>query len=503
MKTPTIFKFLNGYRPLVLGSLLIGLLFSFCSEDKDIGTRLNEDDPSVYDYLKTNSDQYSEFAKLIELTKTVDLLRGLKDLTILLPTNTAMLEYYKEKKITSLEDFPDAVRQSLLRNHILPTMQKTTDIYLGALQDTNALGDYLESGFIDGEIVLNGTAKITTRNLLVAGNLIQVIDKILEPVTKDIYTVISEDPSYSIFSEALQLTGLNDTLQKITVPYFAKNVRTRFTLLAVADTTYNRFGIQDVNDLIDWCGESTTGDYDSKMHPFYRYIEYHCLAGTYYLNYFNNESKYSAISQVNSISMAVTDDYKINLDPTTNKYTGFFIPFSNITAKNGVIHSVNNLLPLPKLQEFIFETTDYFEIKQGQFYRNGQKDWYDGVNSLSKIKFLSPKLQYNGTSSPSENYLNSDYLLLPNFKWIEIETPEIPAGSYKISSKMRFTYLETFPKVNVFIDDVFRVELTDNLQVMDFGSVKWTTSDTHRIKIECPDLGNMTWDYIVFTPIQD
>jgi uncharacterized surface protein with fasciclin (FAS1) repeats len=502
MKTHSFLKHINRYNRFVLFSLFIGLLFSYCSKEPAVGTRLNQDQPTVYDYLLSNPDKYSEFAKLIELTKTVDLLKGLKNLTFLLPDNTAMQQYYKDKKVNSLADFTDDFRQSLLRNHIIPSMQKTADIYLGALQDTNALGDYLETEFGGSDILLNKTSKIISRNITVAGNLIQVIDKVLDPVTKDIYTLISEDPAYSIFTEGLQLTGLKDTLQLITYPYNAKKVRTRFTMLAVADTTYNRLGINDINDLITWCGESSA-DFTSKEHPLYKYLEYHCLTGTLYLNYFMDQTKYSAISQVNSISMSVTNDYKINLDNATNKYTGFIIPSCNITAKNGVIHAVNNLLPLPALQEFIFETTDYFEIKQGLFYRKAQKEWIDGQNSFSKIKFVSDKLQYIVTSSPSENYLNGDYLQLPNFKWIEITTPEIPAGHYKISSKMWFTFTGAFPKVNVYIDDKYLTELTENQQIADFGTVNWKTSGEHRIKIECPDLGTMAWDYLVFTPIKE
>lgn len=502
MKTLPNFKHINRYKSVVLLSLFVGLLFSFCSKNPDIGTRLNEDEPGIYEYLLSNPDQYSEFAKLIELTNSVDLVRGLKNLTYLLPNNTAMRQYYKEKKVNSLADFTDDFRQSLLRNHIIPSIQKTQDIYLGALQDTNALGDYLKTEFDGTDILLNQTSKILTRNIEVAGNFIQAIDNVLDPVTKDIYTVISENASYSIFAEALQLTGLSDTLLKITVPYLVKNVRTRFTLLAVPDTTYNRFGIQDVNDLIDWCGESSA-DLTSKEHPLYKYLGYHCLAGTFYLNYFMDESKYYTISQVNSISMSVTDDYKINSDQATNKYTGFHIPESNISAKNGVIHAINNLLPLPEFQEFIFETTDYFEIKQGLFYRKDQKEWIDGQNSFSKIKFNSDKLQYFGISAPLDGYLNGDYLFLPNFRWIEITTPEIPAGHYKISSKLGFTFTETFTKTNIYIDGKYIIELTSNQQITDFGEVNWSASGEHLIKIECPDLGTMAWDYLLFTPIPE
>ncbi len=503
MKTHLIFKHFNRYKTLVFCSLFIGIFFSYCSKNPDIGTRLNEDEPGIYEYLLSNPDQYSEFAKLIELTKSVDLLKGLKNLTYLLPDNEAMRQYYKEKKVNSLMDFTDAFRQSLLRNHIVPSIQKTPDIYLGALQDTNALGDYLRTEFIGSDIMLNKTSKITTQNLAVAGNCIHVIDQVLEPITKDIYTVISEDPAYSIFSEGLQLTGIKDTLQSITQSYRAKNVRTRFTLLAVADTTYNRLGIQDVNDLIVWCGESSTENLDSKEHPFYKYIEYHCLAGTFYLNFFMDESNYNAISQVNSISMSVTNDYKINPDSVTNKYTGFHISESNIPAKNGVIHAVNNLLPIPELQEFIFETTDYFEIKQGAFYRKDQMQWIDGQNSFSKIKFLSDRLEYFGVSSPSDGYLNGDYLNLPNFKWIEITTPVIPAGRYKVSSGIRFKFVETFPSVLVYIDDKYTTDITTNQEIIDFGEVNWNVSGEHRIRISCPDGGTMSWDYLVFTPIQE
>ena len=59
----------------------------------------------------------------------------------------------------------------------------------------------------------------------------------------DIFTAVSSDPSYSIFAEGLSLTGLKDTLQIITFPYGNKVARTRFTLLAVADTIYQRYGI--------------------------------------------------------------------------------------------------------------------------------------------------------------------------------------------------------------------------------------------------------------------
>jgi uncharacterized surface protein with fasciclin (FAS1) repeats len=503
MKTRPFLKPIHCNKLVILFLIVIGLLLSYCSKEPAVGTRLNEDDPGVYEYLLSNPDQYSEFAHLIEKTNSVNLLKGLKKITYLVPNNAAMRAYYKEKKVSSLSDFTDDFRQIMLRNHIVPSFQKTKDIYLGALQDTNALGDYLKTDFNGSDIILNSNAKIITQDILVAENIIQVIDHVIDPETKDIFSLLSENPAFSIFSEGLELTGIKDTLQSITYPYRSKNIRTRYTLLAVADTTYNRFGIYSTNDLINWCGKGTTDNYESKENPFYRYIQYHCLAGTFYLNNFMDKTQYYSISQVNSIAMEVTNDYKINPDVATNKYTGFFIPSSNIPAKNGVIHVINNLLPIPEFQEFIFETTDYPEFRNASFYHKSQSLWVDGQNSFSKIKFLSTRFEYFGTSQPSEAYLNGDYLLLTSFKWVELTTPEIPAGHYRISSRMGFTFTGAFPSIKVYIDDEYMTELTENQQIQNLGEVTWPTSGEHRIKIESSELGNMTWDYIVFTPLKE
>jgi uncharacterized surface protein with fasciclin (FAS1) repeats len=495
--------FTHGLRvsTLTFTAIFLGLLFFQCADEREIGSSLYEDDEGINDYLKANENNFSEFGKLVELTKTKDLIKGLKNVTFFLPTNSAMLQFYKDKKVASLNDFTDEFRQTLLRNHVVPSIQNTKDIFLGALQDTNALGDYLSTDFMGADIIVNKTSKITTRNVPVSGNLVHVVDNVIDLQTKDIYSIISNDTGFSIFTEGLQLTGLEDTLRLISYPYQTKNVRTRFTLLPVPDSTYSRLGIESVSDLIDWCGKAETDEYDSKEHPLYRYFEYHCLSGTYYLNSFNNESSYPSISQVNSILMTVTDDYKINLNQVTGQYTGFILNSANISAKNGVIHPINNLMPLPQFQEFKYEPTNIFEITQGSFYKKDQKEWTDGQNSFSSIKFESERLQYKGISTPAENYLNGDYFLLTNFKWIEISTPVIPAGKYQLSSKLWLTYTENFPLVNIIVDDKFSLQLTENQQISNLGQFNWKTAGKHRIRIECPDRGIMTLDYLLFSPL--
>ena len=195
-----------------------------------------------------------------------------------------------------------------------------------------------------------------------------MVDRTLDPVTRDIYTVVSSDPSYAIFVEGLALTGLKDTLQLISFPYGSITARTRYTLLAVADTIFHRYGIHSVDALVQWCH----ADPDSLTfpdNPFYRFMEYHCLTGSYFLSDLNT-GLYPNLSRENNISATIdAEDYKINLDKATGGYTGFNIPASNTTAKNGVIHAIDDILPVcePEPMRIVFETTDFLEFTEHDF----------------------------------------------------------------------------------------------------------------------------------------
>jgi uncharacterized surface protein with fasciclin (FAS1) repeats len=198
MKFPSIFKRLNRNKLVVLFTLITGFLLCYCAKEPEIGSSLYQDESGVYNYLISNSEKYSEFAKLIELTNTMDMFKANIGFTFLIPDNTAMYEYYKEKKVNSLSDFTDTFRQNLLRNHLICSLQETTNFQKnsGALSDTNAIGDYLKIDFRESNFFLNYDAKITHRNIKIGECCIQVINKVLDPYTKDIFTVLSENPEF-------------------------------------------------------------------------------------------------------------------------------------------------------------------------------------------------------------------------------------------------------------------------------------------------------------------
>jgi uncharacterized surface protein with fasciclin (FAS1) repeats len=502
MNISLFFKAILRYQKTIFFGVFAIFLLSFCTQEPQIW-KVKSSDQVAGDYISSNPD-YSEFAKLVEVTGYGPLLGIRGPYTVLLPNNEAMFAYYKQKNVTSLMDFPMNVLVDLVRNHIIAAEITTGDIGLGALRDTNAIGDFLVTEFEGADIIINKSAKIIKRDVRVANGYVHVLDKVIDPVTKDIYTLIAEDPSYKIFAEGLQKTGLKDTLQLIRFPYGNRVARTRFTVLAVADTIYHRYGINSVNDLIKWCG-ANPDSITFLNNQFYRYIEYHCLTGTSYLSDLNTQL-YPILSHDNNVSIKVDTDYRINQDTKTKKYTGFNIPASNTPAKNGAIHSINDLLPVtdPEPGVITVETTDFFDIQQGDYIGKYYMKWHDGKNTFANIKWEGDYLLYYYKPNHGRTaILHNDALSILGFWTIEITTPKIMKGKYAVSANI-WTGGDDLPIFDAYVDGI-RTASNINARIsgtkMTFGDVDYTKTEEHKVKLVCTGWGVLFWDTIIFTPI--
>ncbi len=480
-------------------------LFTFCKQEPQLW-KVNSTDQVASDYIKSNPE-FSEFQKLVELTGLEPLLGIRGPYTVMLPTNDAMFAYYKEKGVTSVSELDEKFRNTLVRNHLITNEISTSDIGLGAIRDTNAIGDYLVTEFQGSDIIMNKKSKIINRDVRLANGYAQVIDRVIEPVTKDVYTLLAEDPSYKIFAEGLKISGIKDTLQVITFPYGKTTARTRFTMLAVPDSVYKRNGINNVGDLIKFTGANP----DSLTYlnnPFYRYMEYHCLIGTYYLNTFES-TLYPILSSDNNVSMNIDTDYKINLFPKTQKYTAFIIPSSNVPAKNGSIHSINGLLPViqPEPTTIIFETTDFFDFKQGYWYDKQYEKFSDGVNGFANIHWVGDYMQYHWKANGTGGVLiNDDCLQMIGWFSLSVTFPKVMKGKWEVG-----IYQPNWGDVtscNVYIDDVIcpikylgaRTGGAGGLQKV--AEVDFKTTARHTIRLENYFYGMIFWDYVQFKPIK-
>jgi uncharacterized surface protein with fasciclin (FAS1) repeats len=499
--------FLTTKIKLYIGVLMLfflGAILSGCTEEAQVWDAKSPE-LLIGDYIADNPDQYSEFQKLMVATGMKSLLNVRGPYTVFLPTNEAMFLYYKSKNVNTIEDLNKTFQNNLIRNHIVNNEIPTGDFGLGALREINALGDYVVTEFDGSDIILFKYSKIIKRDIHTANGFIHVVNKVLDPVVKDVYSTVSSDPSYKIFAEGLRLTGLKDTLQIIDFPYGTKMARTRFTLLAVPDSIYFRHGIMSVNDLINWCGANP----DSLTYlnnPFYRYMEYHCLNGSYYLSDFNT-GLYPILSRDNNIFITIDNDYKINFDNKTNKYTGFIIPASNTPAKNGAVHAINDLLPViePKPATVIFETTDFFDLKQGDYYGKYYYRWMKDEGQFAKIKWDGDYLLYY--YNLKNDNINRDVLSMNGWWSISITFPKVMKGKYKISIFQPnwgditnlVAYVDGVATPYVYEGAYGGTGGSAGLQVI--ADVDFKTTSEHTITLRNIVNGMLFWDYVQFTPV--
>jgi len=490
-----VWRILTQFSKLILFAVV---LFS-CKNEPTLW-KVDSTQQVISEYVDSN-EQFSEFSKILESTGLNSLLAVRGPFTLFLPSDEQMKAYYTEKGVKSYTDFSEEFLKTLALNHIIGSQIETGDIGLGAIREVNAIGDYIVSEFQGADIILNKNSKIIKRDILASNGVIHHIDKVLDPVTKDVYQVVADNPSYSIFTEGIKRTNLKDTLQTISFMYGNKPARTRFTILAVADSTFNRYGITSIDQLI----AKYTNAPDSITfinNEFYRYMEYHCLANTYYLSDLKLATNlYPILSYDNNVSITVDTDYKINLDAKTKQYTPFVIDQCNNPGKNGTVHTVAGLLPViqPTPSVLVWETTDQFDLKQGDYYDKYYARWFDGQNTFANIKWEGDYMLYYFKDHDTGKVLNDDCLSMSGWWWIEVTTPKIMKGKYKITSNLWSGQIN----YNVYVDGVntLLVKSTDPAETTVWAEVDWTTTATHKFKVVNTSPGLLFWDTIIFTPI--
>jgi uncharacterized surface protein with fasciclin (FAS1) repeats len=483
----------------ICSAMLLFLFLYSCTEDPVLW-KLSSEQQVISDYVADNPEKYSEFYQLLEGANLTAILSVRGPFTLFIPTDDAMKAYYKEIGINSQADMSDAQKLELAYTHLINNSEiHSGDIGLGALRDTNCVGDFIATEFVGADIMLNKRSKIIDRDIVCANGYVHEIDQVIAPIKIDIFNLIKNDPSFKLFTQGLEKTGLSDTLQVLTFPFGTKTARTRFTILGVPDSIYNQNGIYTIDDLIN----HYTDQPDSVTYVengFYRYMEYHCMAETYFLSAF--ESKlYPILSYDNNISMTIEDDYKLNFNKKTKEYTGFIVEASNIPAKNGAFHVLRGLLPViqPDPVKFVFDTCNQFELKQmdcyGKYYG---KFSTSEQNTFANVKWQADFLQYYYKNHDAPVQVNYDGWQIFGYGWIEVTTPKIMKGNYKVSG-----YLWGKPSYEVYIDGVKKALIAvSDPDTPSWGEVSWDKTESHKIKIVTVTWGTTFWDTVIFDPIQ-
>ncbi len=457
----------------------------------------------IAEYIELNSDNFSEFNEMILRTEFVHLLKARGPYTLFLPTNEAMQSYYTEKGYSGVDAISLEEMEKLVRTHLFAYLIPTQSIGLGALPDTNALGDFIATEFDGSDIVIAKRATIIKRDILNANGYIHVLDQVIDPVVNTVFQILETDPEYSIFTEGLRRTGLSKILSLVTAPYGRTEVRVWYTLLAVSNDVYAASSINTVDDLIAKYDDAL-GPINNPENGFFKYMEYHCLEGIYYLSAMAT-GVYPVISRENQVNITVDTAYKINYDPTDSTFISFIPLSANVSSKNGVIHAINDLMPaeIPFPQQIVLQTTHFPDLKAEDCYLNYIKNFMDG-DYFAKIKWQGDYMQYYYKSG--QNYLQNDCISMSQgFWWLEITMPKMPKGKYAISAY--FKVGENRANMICYIDDV-KTDLivetradSKSYMTIPIAEVDWAETREHKFKFVTLVPGILYLDRFIFDPI--
>jgi uncharacterized surface protein with fasciclin (FAS1) repeats len=462
----------------------------------------------ILQYIEADTTDFIEFFNITEKVNLSGILSTRGPFTLFLPNDEAFKAYYQLKGKSSYNDFTNEELAALIKNHVIAARIPTTDFGFGSIRERNAIGDYLVSEFEETDIIINKYAKVIRRDINVANGIIHKIDMVIDPVVDGTFETIKDLDYFSIFTKGLEMAGLKDTLDMVSIPYGNTTARVRYTILAVPDSVFNANNIFSVEDLVARYDDGL-GGLTQDGNGFFEYMAYHCLENTYYLSDFEHRNIYFIITRNNNVYFEVGAQFSINPSTAAGaEVTTFIDKYSNIPTKNGVIHCINQLLPAQESvpREFRFDTTAFPEFMELEGYGEDLvRNFYDGENGFAKVKWTGDYLQY-WCKHQGTGFINEDCITMSEGFWtLEITMPRVPRGKYEMYGFFKRGY----NRANIImyldgerIDQV--IEL--NSSNMDFvnvhiTNVDWSTTQEHVVKLVTVYPGVIMWDRLSFVPI--
>ena len=306
--------------------------FSCVDNDDDVPENYYESTKlTAAAFLEERPEMFSDFIGILKRTPYFSMLStygtyssaGLLKYTLFAPTNEGIERYLQRNGFQSIDDIPAATCDTLARTHIIKKGSFfTTDLAEGALPELN---------MDDAYIVLSSDSDVTNNNKLIYyinknARMIEFNDSVTNGVVHVLNNVISnsslllpdkieEDSILTLFSQALHLTGMADSLvrymdesyhcsedsvhtgymvrctsgsAKYTRSFWVEKRFFKYTAFVEPDSVYHSHGIYTIDDLAAYAKQiydqtypEDAGLYDDnpkdRRNPLNRFVSYHLL----------------------------------------------------------------------------------------------------------------------------------------------------------------------------------------------------------------------------------
>lgn len=483
MKTLFCNKHTSTLKKNVVLFLIVVLGYS-CNGDITTDSYVTFTGDMVYSYLEKNPETYSEFIKVIDKAGLKGMLNAYGTYSCLAPTNEAMALYYKSLGANfTFDSLSSDEVDYIAKTHIIPIEYLTINLVTGAIPTPNMNQRYILINFTTDsigklQIILNSESRIIKKDIEVYNGTIQAIDRVLRPSNAQIPDLIATNSKLSIFSSALTLTGLSDSLRLnedlsyvpiTTFPDISNSGHVPspeyrkfgYTVLIESDEVLAAKGIHSLDDLkakaAEWypSGNAYASDYTNRNNSLNQFISYHLINKT--INYNNfifksnavpNTSLYEFIETMHpNALLKVSDDQqglKINQD-IPRGVNGVTILSQDASSKdqsamNGVYHLIDDILLYSEAtQTMLLNTRIRFDIASllPELTTNGirglaGKDFCFPQGYLDNLTFSKEsRLYYLGPRLNWENYQGDELMGLGSYD-LTLRLPPVPAGTYEL-----------------------------------------------------------------------
>lgn len=371
-------------------SVLILLLFATISvpscvdEDMDENALYTFVGETVASYC-TNRTNFSIFSRIIEESATSSLLSSYGHFTCFIPTDSAFQEYFKAKDIV-YSDLTKEDKQQIVYNHVIKseyTNYATESFQEGSLPEPSMSDRFINisfAGFAEGNqtILVNQEVPILYKDIKVHNGIIHVVGNIVDPSNAYLTGLMQDKKYFSLFSQALERTGLCDSIMKVydltyekpatdfvvgtTTFKYPEMKKYGYTVFAETDETFKKAGIETLDQLVQYAtryyGNEDPGDYESRENALNKFVSYHILERQMSTSDFlysgaatspdaeNDKFEYyETMLKYRLIEIKSGNKLNTQKDGTHVSINDFQ---SNLNGLNGYVHALNEILVYDK-----------------------------------------------------------------------------------------------------------------------------------------------------------
>ena len=281
---------------LLLQFVLASGIFYSCN-DVDTSNYYTFTGEMMSEYLESR-EQFSDFTAILKRAELFEPLSVYGHYTCFAPHNEAFKAYLSERGLNSIDELTDEDCDTIARTHLVNNIYEVADMAGGTLTTANMNRCYIEiTHGVDSNsnavVYLNRSAHIlfATQDEEVENGVVQPVSGVLKSSSRMLPDILLENPTISIFTEALSRTKLIDSLYAYRDPNYNPKDYERvkytshvnretatapdekkqgFTAFVPTDKVLKeKYGIENWKDLYDKAAEIYGAVYDDAGESYY------------------------------------------------------------------------------------------------------------------------------------------------------------------------------------------------------------------------------------------